>query len=132
MLKTKQIDKFDDLIDVRDIIARVEELEEAVPQEDIDNLVESDDATELVGWRELLSDLVGTGGDEKWRGDWYPVTMIRDSYFRDYAQELAEDCGMLNDSDRWPYTCIDWDRAARDLKMDYTGIDFDGVTYWVR
>ena len=31
----------------------------------------------------------------------------------------------------WSY-CIDWDRAAEDLKMDYSAIDFDGVTYYVR
>ena len=44
----------------------------------------------------------------------------------DYAQELAEDCGMLSghrgspDSDithSWPFTCIDWERAGRELEM---------------
>lgn len=27
---------------------------------------------------------------------------------------------------------IDWERAAEELRMDYTAVDFDGVTYWVR
>ena len=29
-------------------------------------------------------------------------------------------------------TCIDWAQAARELRMDYTSVDFDGVTYWIR
>lgn len=27
---------------------------------------------------------------------------------------------------------VDWERAARELQMDYTPVEFDGVTYWVR
>ena len=26
----------------------------------------------------------------------------------------------------------DWERATRELQMDYTEVDFDGVTYWIR
>jgi antirestriction protein len=33
----------------------------------------------------------------------------------DYAQQLAEETGALRDDDQWPYTCIDWEAAARDL-----------------
>jgi len=28
--------------------------------------------------------------------------------------------------------CIDWKAAARDLQVDYTEVDFDGVSYWIR
>jgi hypothetical protein len=28
--------------------------------------------------------------------------------------------------------CIDWNEAASELQMDYTAVEFDGVTYWVR
>src|SRR5437868_2293962 len=97
-----------DIIDVRDIIARVEELREAwsdaagVPFEDFNlsgddlrvNLSE-DEAEELEGLTELLDYLLGYGGDEQWQGDWYPLTLIRDSYFEDYARELAEDIGAV-------------------------------------
>ena len=27
---------------------------------------------------------------------------------------------------------IDWAQAAHELQMDYTSVDFDGVTYWIR
>ena len=35
-------------------------------------------------------------------------------------------------SSQWPYTCIDWDQAARELKMGYTELEYDGVAYLAR
>lgn len=72
--------------------------------------------------------------------DWeHGETLIRDSYFKEYAQELAEDCAPFPRNspegkalEMWPYRCTDWDQAARELQMDYTAVDFDGVTYWIR
>ena len=126
-----------DLIDVRDIIARVEELENMVPETAHD--VTPGDASDLEDLRLELAELVslldtleGMGGDEQWRGDWYPVTLIRDSYFRTYAQELAEDCGMIPQDAGWPARCIDWNQAARELQMDYSSVEYGGVTYWTR
>lgn len=31
---------------------------------------------------------------------------------------------------QWPYNCIDWARAARELQMDYSSADLMGETYW--
>ena len=65
--------------------------------------------------------------------DWeHGEQLIRDSHFKDYAQELAEDCGMVDNRAVWPNTCIDWERAARELQYDYTSIDVNGVTYYGR
>jgi antirestriction protein len=65
--------------------------------------------------------------------DWdHGETLIRETYFETYAQELAEDCGMVNSDATWPNNHIDWEAAARDLKQDYTEIDFDGVSYFIR
>jgi len=65
--------------------------------------------------------------------DWdHGVQLVRYSYFKTHAQEIAEECGMIQSNAQWPYTCIDWDMAARDLQMDYTSIEFDAVTYWAR
>lgn len=126
-----------DLIDVRDIIARVEDLEALVPQTPEDVMPGTGEereeiAAELDELTNLLDALEGMGGDEQWRGVWYPVTLIRDSYFRDYAQELAEDIGAINADAAWPNHCIDWDQATRELRMDYSAIDYGGVTYWTR
>lgn len=120
-MNTRQIDNYEDLLDVRDII---DAYEEARDDED-----EQDRATEL---QTLLDELKGNGGDHQWQGDWYPVTLIRDSYFIDYAQELAEDIGAINDNAAWPYNCIDWKHAANELQMDYTSVQFNGVDYWYR
>jgi hypothetical protein len=145
------IDNSADIIDVRDIIARVEELESEreTLQDTADDTGETDDdriaalnaleafdkgedGAEARELEAFLADMKGYGGDEQWRGDWYPVTLIRDSYFREYAQDLAEDIGAINADATWPNNCIDWDRATRELRMDYTSVEYGGVTYWYR
>lgn len=94
--------------------------------------LDDDETEELEQLEELLSELQGMGGDEQFDGDWYPSMLIRDSYFEDYAQELAEDCGMVNVSAAWPNNCIDWEKAAQELQYDYSSVEIDGVTYWTR
>jgi antirestriction protein len=90
------------------------------------------DADEFSKLKSLLEDLAGNGGDEQWRGDWYPITLIPDYEFEDYARELADDIGAINKNASWPNTCIDWEQAARELQMDYTTVEYDGTTYWYR
>jgi hypothetical protein len=121
----------DDIIDIRSVIERYEELDEFVREPLSYKVPEALD--EYVKLKNLLSELKGNGGDEQWRGDWYPITLIRDSYFKDYAMELAEDIhGQSLYTGEWPMRCIDWDKAARELRMDYSSVEFDGVTYWYR
>jgi len=36
----------------------------------------------------------------------------------EYAEDLADDLGLVNEDASWPYSYIDWERAARDLFMD--------------
>lgn len=131
---TYELNNTDDIIDVRDMIARVEELEDERDAFDTEsgNFEDSDEGAELAKLEEVLADLQGMGGDEQWRGDWYPITLIRDTYFKDYAQELAEEIGAIPEGATWPCTCIDWDQAARELQHDYSGVEIDGVTYWTR
>ena len=117
----------EDIIDVRDIIERFEELEQL--QED-GEYTEAPDC-ELSCLRELLEDLVGRDGDEQWRGDWYPVTLVNESYFAEYSQELLEDCGEIP-RDLPSYIVIDWEATADNLKGDYTTIEIDGCTFYCR
>lgn len=132
-MQSTTLDLSADIIDVRDIIARVEELETTLSGDDYHTDAELTDAqNELNALQSILADLQGMGGDEQWRGDWYPITLIRDSHFRDYAEQLADDCGMIPKNAQWPLTCIDWEQAARELRYDYTGVDIDGATYWTR
>lgn len=132
-MQSTTLDLSADIIDARDIIARVEDLEATLSGDDYHTDAELTDAqNELNALTAILADLEGLGGDEQWRGDWYPLTLIRDSYFRDYAEQLADDCGMVPKNAQWPLTCIDWEQAARELRYDYTGVDIDGATYWTR
>ncbi|MDD2878453.1 MAG: hypothetical protein PHZ23_14640 [Acidiphilium sp.] len=117
---TNEITKFDDIIDSRDVIARLDELA------DRDDLSE-DEQNEIV----LLESLKRQGED--YAPDWERgAQLVRDSYFKNYAQVFGEVCGIIDENAKWPHTCIDWDKAAYELRMDYTAIEFGDVTYWIR
>lgn len=134
------VDLSANVIDVRDIIARVEELEinrdtfNAVKESESDSWAEHEpsDAEELDGLTAILEELKGYGGDEQWRGDWYPVTLIRDTFFEDYARELAEDIGAILRNAEWPNNHIDWTAAAEALQQDYSIVEIKGADYWYR
>lgn len=150
-------DNTDNIIDSRDVIARIEELEseradlvevvtdaeaaysEASTDEDIEDAERDREAAAdaLTEWdndyAEELAALKSLADQCEGYGDWeYGETLIRESYFQDYAQQFAEDCGMIPKDLAWPCTCIDWEQACRELKTDYTEVDFDGVSYFMR
>jgi len=58
-------------------------------------------------------------------------SMIPEDEFEDYARELADDLGSTKGNE-WPFTCVDWERAARELAMDYTTVSYQGEDYYVR
>jgi hypothetical protein len=131
---TREISNSDDYIDVRDVIARFEELEtekETVREEHGAADVGWDNRDEFNNLRSLLDDLKDNGGDEQWRGDWYPITLIRDTYFVEAMRELVEDIGDFPKG--FPsYIEVDWDKTADNLRADYGSVEFDGRTYWYR
>lgn len=93
------ISNSEDTINSRDVIARIEELRKMLDEEP-ENM-SNDDAEELRG----LSALAKEGGNRI--PDWqHGETLIRYSYFKTYAQELAEDIGAIPDNAAWPCTCI--------------------------
>lgn len=117
------ISEHDDVIDSRDVIARFGELSDR----DLYPLgtFTQDETDEYIALRDLIED----GQEDEWR---YGVTLIRDSYWVQYAQEYAEETGAFSSTTTWPFTCIDWEEAASDLQQDYSPVTFAGVTYWVR
>jgi predicted nucleic acid-binding Zn-ribbon protein len=142
----RDIDNSQDIMDSRDIIERLEELQSERDDKaaEIKRLkAEGADKEDLESLRDELNDL-----DEEleplkafceecsgYAPDWeHGATVIRDSYFQEYAEQLADDCGMVDSkiADKWPYRCIDWEKAAEELQQDYTCVDFDGVDYWVQ
>lgn len=164
----KEITSSDDLIDVRDVIERFEELEEErqaladaleEAQESLDEHIEagegdeitltqavleearddarsdlaswdsSDESTEKALLAALLEDLKGNGGDHQWQVDWYPVSLIHDSYFETAMDEMLEDIGdMPKNIPSYLTITVNYDA----LQMDYSSVEFDGATYWYR
>lgn len=117
---TKEITNQANYIDSREIIERVEYLE-IIKRED-------DETNELAILKEVLAKLTDTSSKDPED----EITLIRDSYFMEYAYELAEDIGAIDANANWPNNHIDWDAATRDLQRDYSTIDFDGIEYWFR
>jgi hypothetical protein len=139
-----EIDKYQDIMDSRDIIEKLEEMQDeweslVVDVEEAETEKDKEKAqTALDEWNEEYSEELAAlrsfceeaeGYSEDWK---YGATLIRDSYFSDYAIQFAEDIGAIKDDATWPNTCIDWDQAAKELQMDYSAVEFDGITYWVR
>lgn len=110
-----------DLIDSRDVIERYRELSTQGEQLTEDEYREVHALIELIDQGESLSD---------WE---YGVVLVSDAYFEEYAQQFAEDVyGFDSATSQWPMCHIDWEAAADSLRMDYTEIDYDGVTFWAR
>lgn len=126
-MQTTQLNLTADTIDVRDIIARVEKLD----PEYSDTELTDDEAEELTELQTILDKLKGNGGDEQWRGDWYPVTLISERTFEDHAREMLEDCGTIPKDLPW-FVAIDWETTAQHVQGDYTPVEIDGTTYWYR
>jgi hypothetical protein len=49
---------------------------------------------------------------------------------RNYAMELADDLGSVPDDAVWPCTCIDWDQAWRELRMDGFSLHAGPADVW--
>ena len=129
MSATNEITNSDDVIDSRDIEGRIDYLESS--RDDFqtkEEWNESEEKTELESLISLRDDLEGYCDDWK-----YGVTLIRDSYFTEYAEELCKDIGELPKELPWYIANhIDWEGVAEEIKVDYTSAEFDGVTYWAR
>jgi hypothetical protein len=157
-MKNTGISNSDDVIDSRDVIARIEEIESMIEspvcetcgctltwnageyvyeghtdecESDVDPDAgpDEDELEELKYLKALQDEAEGYSN-----GDWkYGSTLIRDSYFVDYCKELVQDIGdMPKNIPAYIKNNIDWDGVADDLKVDYTEVDFDGVAYYIR
>jgi len=148
---TKNIDAGQNFIDSRDIIERMEELQderealadaltEAQEEEyetDDEKAEAVDEATDnLKAWDDdngdELKELQSVNEQGDGYGDWrHGEQMIHERAFKDYARELADETGYDSNAG-WPMNCIDWDHAAEELKQDYMEIDYSGETYYIR
>ena len=120
MVMTQVISNSDDIVDSRDVIARIEDLES---DEDRDK----DEQDELDALIALRDEAAGYAPD--WE---FGEALIKDSYFEAYTEQLADDIGAIDSNATWPLNCINWDLAASELQLDYTSVEWDGVAYWIR
>ena len=139
----REITNTEDVIDSRDVIERIEELNDEY--EDLKSEAEDDTNVEVIearqnlkDWEELNLDELNAllalqdqaGGSPDWQ---YGEGLIRESYFTEYCEELCFDIGDIPKELPWYIANhIDWDGVAREIKMDYTEVDFDGVSYFIR
>lgn len=153
------IDHTADVLDSRDIIERIEyleELEEAVqeardaladarddgvPPEDLEALQKDVDSAYADFGREEddeLGCLRRLADEASCSSDWaYGETLIHESYFAQYIEELIDDCYEIPDglnSGEWPWRhmTMDYESAASEAKQDYMEVDFYGSTYYIR
>ena len=123
-------ENFNDLIsdsrsggfDIRDVIKRLETLE---GEEELSE----DEDEEFRQIESFLEEVEGRGGDEEWRGSWYPVTFIEDSDFESAMDQLVEDCyDIPKNLPDFVTVVLNYDA----LQSDYTSIEISGNTYWYR
>lgn len=145
-MSTTPIDNTENIIDSRDVIARIEHLEgeeadlwEAATADDApasamidyEAWKNGDEGQELVKLKALSDECEGYG-------DWgHGEALIHEDHFVKYIEELIDDCYELPkelSSGAWPYRhiTIDYEAAAEEAKADYTEVEFDGQTYFLR
>lgn len=111
-----------DVFDIRDVISRFEELESNDERD-------TDEQEEYTVLEKLLEETKGNGGDEQWRGDWYPVTFYNESYFEEAMDDMVADCyDMPKDLPSFMTITLDYDA----LRTDYTSVEVTGTTYLYR
>jgi TolA-binding protein len=136
------------VIDSRDLIILKEELEEQLSYlQDEVNELKGDNETpadkleekqdELREWleehKEELDSLIDICDEgELLSSDWeHGESLIREDYWVEYCKELVTDIGDLP-KDVPFYIEIDWDKTAENISQDYSTIDIDGETYYIR
>jgi len=121
-----KIDNTDDVIDSRDILERIAELEDEIERAEADRDLEEE--------KEELSALKNLEIEANSSPDWeYGEVFINEDYFTAYCEELCKDTGDIPEKLPWYIEIhIDWEGVAREIKQDYMEVDFDGVSYFIR
>lgn len=123
-----------DILDLRTLAEEWQDLVDELDDEDLNAEERADIIEQCEKYESLAQEISGdsTPADlDRWAND-YDCTLIPERDFKEYAQELAEEIGAIPDDVSWPMTCIDWERAARELLMDYTSVTYDGTDYYIR
>lgn len=142
------ISKYDDVIDSRDIIERIEELGEELADK-LNNVTKTEnwnsENLSEGNYQFMVNSLPESDKDdieeywmlvalaeecEQYSSDWeYSESLIRYSYFEEYMDEMIENCYELpKDMPYWMSIKLDYEA----LKQDYTEVEFDDIIYYIR
>lgn len=89
----------------------------------------------LLSWEELTREqqdqILDQSGHTLDQIDKECPIFVSDDYFEIYAADLAYETGGI-DYEVWPANCIDWTKAAEELKDYYKSVIIDGEEYWFK
>ena len=129
------ISNLDDVIDSRDVIERIEELESIqaeLVQQLSDGLISEADMLIFDKEQGKELDMLRALADEasQYSNDWeYGETLIHRDYFEKYMDEMVEECYEIpKNLPYWMSITLDYDA----LEQDYASVDFDGQEYLIR
>lgn len=119
-----------DIIDSRDILQRISELESLIGDMQEEDEADSPDLSEEKEELRLLKALqeeceTCTSEFE------YGTPLIRESHWVEYCEEMCRDIGDMPRDIPW-YIEIDWEATADNIACDYSTVDYDGITYYVK
>lgn len=135
------------VLDTRDLAERRDELKEQIfnsfietfehyaeQTESFDDILFDEDEIEswVDDWKDELEEIEEVDELEKYITDFqYGETLIHESYFTEYCEELCKDFGYISkDFPLWIE--IDWDSTAENIKIDYSECTYQGETYYAR
>ena len=84
-------------------------------------------------FKNIFDQIEGTNSEFEyfeWQNKKYPDRLIRDTYFVEYIKSHAKEIFKFFDLESWPFNCIDWEKAAHQIKLDYRFVKIDGMIYW--
>lgn len=105
-------DLHNDIIDSRDIIDALEELNCIVEDEDATQS-ERNEAQE--NYDEIYKEFEPFMNYADWE---HGETLIAETYFIEYTEELLKNCGCVLNGIPW-YVAIDWEQTANNISVDY-------------
>ena len=136
------------MIDTRNLAERREALKQEILDSFLENFPHYEEMTEL--FEDILFEEEEI---ESWKQDWqeeidqitcidevedeigsefdFGVTLIPEDDFTDYVKDLLKGCGYISD-DLPTWIEIDWEATAKNVKQDYSELEYEGETYFYR
>lgn len=143
----RDFDQYSDVIDSRDVIARLDELEEHLVAVHEEETGQGGNSRDFEGWLqeakwrpdvEEYLELRSLEAEASSSPDWqYGEQLINEEYFTRYIKELIEDCYQMPEelhSGGWPWShmTLDYEAAAEEAKHDYTEVAYFGQAFLIR